>query len=148
MDSQFKEGSALKGVVEVVKLRKHNNQKLWKSRLLSVFTIVLVIVTAAKPAFAQFAPPTTVTQVPCIGFFCNVAARVTGSSLFSPMASVINGLFTIVNLGVATVYMVRGYQIARKIDRNNEGWKQEAQDIGTSLAVIFVTYLISLAFLS
>lgn len=124
------------------------NRRLWKSRLLSVTTIVLVLITTTGPAFAQFAPPTAPTGIPCVGFFCNVATKVTGNALFSPMSSVINGLFTLVNLAVGGLYMIRGYGIVRMINRNQEEWKQDAINIATSLGVIFIVYLISLAFLS
>lgn len=147
MNLQIKERYVKNGSA-VLKQRRYNNRKLWNSRLLSALTIVLVIVAASRPALAQFQPPTTVTEVPCVGFFCNVADKVTANSLFSPMKSVINGLFSIVNLAVGGLYMVRGYAIVKKIDRNQEEWKQDAFNIGTSLAVIFIVYFISLAFLS
>jgi len=131
-----------------MEFRKHNKQRLRKSRLLSAITIVLVLLTTTGPAFAQFTPPTAPTGITCIGFFCNVAAKVTTNGLFSPMSSVINGLFTLVNFAVGGLYMVRGYRVVRQINRNQEEWKQDAFNIGTSLGVIFIIYLISLGFVS
>lgn len=128
--------------------RKHNNRKLWKSRLLSAITIALVLVATTGPAFAQFTPPNAPTGIACIGFFCNVAAKLTSNGLFSPMSSVINGIFSIVNFAVGGLYMIRGYGVVRQINRNQEEWKQDAINIATSLGVVFLIYLISLAFVS
>ncbi len=137
-----------KDAAKVIGLRKHKNWRLWKSRLLSIMTIVLVLITTTGPAFAQFTPPNSPTGIPCVGFFCNVASKVTSNPLFSPMSGVINGSFTLVNLAVAGLYIVRGYGVVKKINRNEEEWKHEAFNIGVSLGFIFLVFIISLGFLS
>lgn len=137
-------------VGEVRNFNKHKNRRLWKFWSLSIITIMLVIVATTVPAFAQFTPPNAngATGITCIGFFCNVAQKVNQNALFTPIGSAINGLVTIVNVGFGLYYMGQGYGLARKINRNQEEWKQDAFSMGTSLGFIVLTFVISLAFVT
>ncbi len=150
MDLRFDNRRAKSNVKlgEVVELSLGKTKKMWSSRFLSVITIILVMVATTAPALAQFTPPTQPVGIPCLGFFCNIAQKATGNALFTPMSSVVNGLFTLVNFAVGGLYMIRGYGIVRKIDRNQEEWKQDAVNVATSLGAIFLVYIISLSFLS
>jgi len=104
------------------------------------FGVLGLVLNTSTPPNANGA-----TGIPCIGFFCNVTQKVNQNALFTPIGSAINGLVTIVNVGFGLYYMGQGYVIARKINRDQKEWKQNAFSMGTSLGVLFILYFLSLA---
>ena len=135
---------------KVVKFSSLKNKRFWSSLYLLTITFTLVIVVAPGPVLAQFTPPTAngSTGITCIGFFCNIAQKINANALFTPIGSATNGLVTVLNVALGGYYMNRGYSTIRKIERNQEEWKQDAWNIGTSLGLVILIYVISLAFVS